>query len=155
MAHMKSILVPAAALIVVGGAATAIMLTKQPEPNTSVDSAKTADPGKSQDQVKEYSPTDIVKQLSQYNNQRLTLKGSINQLPSKEYYVVGEGNPPGAIKLDFSKSRLDPTKYSNTSEDVKYTGGKPPTLKGSFSVTGKLARPATSGPYVLIVESIK
>jgi uncharacterized protein YdeI (BOF family) len=101
------------------------------------------------------NPTDVVPQLSSLNNQSVTLKGRIQQYTATDYYIVGDGKQPGAIKLDFSKSKVNAADYANpTITNDPQTTGKI-AAKGPVTVTGKITQPTASGQYVLVVQSVK
>lgn len=119
------------------------------------------------------NPTDVIKQPAPYVNTIVSVKGNLVHSSTGDYFVVGpEKTAPGAVKLDFSKSKLDPSKYVNEVGSGKATttavpapadNSKQPqatpsakiTIKGPFTVSGTLTQNATSHAIVLIVDSVK
>jgi hypothetical protein len=103
------------------------------------------------------NPTDVVKQLDTYTNKRIALKGTINEV-EKKFYVVGDGQPSGAVRLDFSKTSVNPSQYANVA-DTTLAGNEKSTIKGPATVIGTLVKTSQPGdktpPYSLVVSSIK
>ncbi len=113
------------------------------------------------------TPTDVLKQASQYSGKVISVKGSV--VHSKlGYYIAGqEKKNPGAILLDFDKSKVNPTSYANEAgkpQAAALDTSKPSTptsasnkvaAKGLFTITGRLVQNPTSHAIVLVVESVK
>lgn len=85
--------------------------------------------------------SDNLKQLSQYNNKIVTIKGSVVRI-GNSYYVAGTGKNPAVQQLDFSQIKASPDSY---------VFGKQTT----YTISGKLTRSTPKTPYVLQVQSIK
>jgi hypothetical protein len=91
---------------------------------------------------------DLVKNSQQEAGQDVTVTGTIVKADTT-YYVVGQGKSPVALKLDFSKTSLDPNNYvAPAATDT----GKPVTSK-QYTVTGTLS--AVDKNSFLLVKSVK
>jgi hypothetical protein len=139
-------------ILIVIGAVVIVITDKNPKDSITITKkTTTANP---QSPAITASPNDVAKQLGQHNGKVIALKGQIYQI-SGVYYVVGAGKTPSAVKLDFSKSNVDPVQYANVPPGgQKAPEGKTVTTKGDFTVTGQVSLPKGSGP-VLVVTSIK
>ncbi|HVE80746.1 MAG TPA: hypothetical protein VNA68_01220 [Candidatus Dormibacteraeota bacterium] len=134
-----------AAVLIVGAAGAAVWLNQ---------SSKTAP--KASTAVAVPSATEVVKNLQKYVGKTISLKGNIVQ-QQNDYFVVGlEKDSPGAIKLDFSQSKIDPLQYANViPKDQKESDvAKQPVPKGPFTVKGRLVQDVPNSAPRLIVESI-
>jgi hypothetical protein len=153
MTHSKQklVIVGLAAVCLIGAGAVLI--------NASQSSSKTNPttkqaPAKAQAPTTVYSPTDIVKDLGKYEEKTIAVKGMIQEIEANSFFVVGQEASPGAIKLDFSQSNLEPKNYANLLQK-NHTTEKSPATKGPFTVTGKATRATKGGPIILLVQSIK
>lgn len=104
-----------------------------------------------------YSPTAefLRTKLTGYVGKDIGLKGSVIQI-NKAYYVVSSGKDSGLVKLDFSKTRIDPKKYadptSKTLGKVK-EGQTAYSGKGPYTVTGTVKAVAGQSLFI-VVKSI-
>lgn len=162
-------LIALGAIVLATNGATAVLITRN---NSSGQPTTT----KSRDASSTVSATTILKHPSEYANMDILVQGSIIK-SADSYFIVGnEKKTPGAIKLDFSKTKLDPKNYVASSDAQQDQTPKPadptlpapaapaaptpnknqvPTGKNGYTVRGRLAQPDPSRPQVLVVESIK
>jgi hypothetical protein len=94
------------------------------------------------------APADLVKNSQKEAGKDVTVTGTIVKSDTT-YYVVGQGKSPVALKLDFSKTSLDPNNYvAPAATDT----GKPVTAK-QYTVSGTLS--AVDKNSFLLVKSVK
>lgn len=128
-------------------------------------------------QSKIKKPGEIAKEPTKYINKDVIITGRLLQDGPSNYIIVDEGvKSSAAITLDFSKTTIDPKKYTNApsspptestptlttlpSEDKSAEGDKlaeeaeqPKIPKGVIVVKGKLTQNKANTPLVLIVTS--
>lgn len=157
MARSKSskIILVLVVVIVLGaaaGIAAAIFHKKDSDKNTPVQTTSSQTP------VKSNNPKVVLSSIKSYTGQNVTLDGVISKVQN-DYYLVGlDKDKPGAIKLDLSKTSVDPTKYiAQTAQSTAPTspGQKVKVVQPTVSVTGKVYQKNTSSQPTLIVTSIK
>jgi hypothetical protein len=134
------------------GAGTVLIRTNQSSNKTNPTTKQSS--VKAQTPATVYSPTDVVKDLGKYEGKTIAVRGMIQEIEANSFFVVGQEATPGAIKLDFGQSNLDPKNYANLLQKNRTTE-KSPATKGPFTVTGKAARATKGGPIILLVQSIK
>ena len=115
MNKKRPLLVVSVLLIVMAGLAIAFYGNRSSTINEPAQKTATVQ-GNSNE--KAYGPTDIIKNLSEYENKVITVQGTINQFENKDYYIVGGGKPPGAIRLTFP-SKINTDSYANKVQDPK------------------------------------
>jgi uncharacterized protein YdeI (BOF family) len=120
------------------------------------------------------SPAAVIKDVSSYSGKQVTLQGILISVTDTKTYLLADNNTksPGAIKLDFSKSGIDPAKLvtntattsaptappasaGSSAQPVSSPGGTANGNKSSaksVTVTGTVTTEA-SGQPVLIVKS--
>ena len=95
-------------------------------------------------------PALIVKDFKKYNGQEVAVKGKVVKTENKDFYLVGQEAKPSAIKLDFSKTNIDP----KTLVDLPTSEKEHFVAKPLVTVTGKINTPQ-KGPASIIVSSVK
>ncbi len=97
------------------------------------------------------SPHAISIAPQKYVDKEVKIRGLIVETAPGQYSAVSQDpNEPLGLKLDFSKSGVDPNKYANTSKDTK--------LKDPVTVVGKLNQTKTDNSYItftFIVKSVQ
>lgn len=105
--------------------------------------------------------TTVLTQPEKYLDKEVTVRGTIYKLDQNEYYLVEQvkkpsKDTPNSIKLDLSKTKIDPSQYANAgSTTKKKNDAKAPEIKPAVTVTGKIISTQTAGRFVLVVSSIK
>jgi hypothetical protein len=114
------------------------------------------DPASQQAAIKATSGFDILKDIEGNSGKKATLSGRIYKVQAD--YFLSEANvpKPSGIKLNFSKSKIDPAQYSNQADTTPNENNESvPQLKGPYKVSGTLQRDKTSGAPYLVIDSIK
>ncbi len=165
-----------AVLVVACIAAGVVLARKHHDDKETGATAKTRQPAVAQ------SPTVLLKSFQNYIGKEVSLKGLIVPSDASTYYIIGqETKSPGGIKLDFSKTSIDPKKYADiptqtataptvptTSQAAKtppatVTASKSspsaktpaiPKPKGAVTVTGTLTQDKSTSQPILVVKSI-
>lgn len=143
------IVAPLVALLIIAGGLTAFLLTQDPDDKPAPKTSSKQEPKS----TGTYVPEDVLQKSAEYKDRIISLKGQAYRI-NKEFFVVGSSATPAAVRLDFSKTSLDPLDYATISEETK-TPGEAYVAKDSFTFTGKYTQTQTNGPFVLVVSSVK
>ncbi len=103
------------------------------------------------------SPSTIATQPQTYADKDIKVRGRIVESGTNQYSIVGqEVDKPLGLRLDFSKSNVDPKTYTSPAIGTKVDGNKPPMLD-PVTVSGKLVKAEANGftTYSLVVTSVE
>lgn len=136
--------------------ALAVILVRKPGSKTSSTASVSS---KSSSATIILDPTAVVRQTALYQNKTISLRGRIAQA-GPDYYIVGKvtsnGQPPGAVKLDFSKTKRNPKQYiaGNTTVNEPSRGvvKSSPQNAATVIVTGEL-QSSKATQLILVVGS--
>lgn len=94
------------------------------------------------------SPFAVASDPLAYKDKPLKLRGLVAESSSGQYSLASQKtDEPLGIRLDFSKSKIDPVQYANTSKKT----ANPVTVTGTLAET---KNPAGNFIYVVTVESV-
>lgn len=97
-----------------------------------------------------YDPATILKNASTYMGKTVSITGKLGKGSSlSTYYLIGTGSKPTGIRLDFSKSGIDPNKFFvSSSKSVK------PAAAGLLTFKGTLSQDKSGIPYLLVISAV-
>jgi hypothetical protein len=104
-------------LLLVGTNALTYTLASSNEPESSTKASVTSEKKLNYNTVEE-----LLNNVAQLFGKEVTVTGKVVQTQS-EYYLVGTAKPPSAIKLDFSKSGIDPNTLVNSKQNSQKVAG--------------------------------
>lgn len=153
----KKVILPLIILLVIAGGA-AVLATKDKEASQT-ESANNTEAQK-QTEVQLYNATEVLADINTYKDKEISLRGSVVHIEGEDYYLAGGGevdpNKPSAIKLDFSKTDIDPSQYANlgSREKGKPSDAEAVEIKPPVTVTGKLLQDDPEAEPYLEVTSV-
>lgn len=158
----KKVILPLVVLLIVAGAGAVFAFKdKGSDQNESTNNNNVGTKPPTQTEAKLYTTTEVLADVNTYKDQIISLRGSIVHIEGEDYYLAGAGaevdpNKPSALKLDFSKTDIDPSQYANLGSREK---GEPSDaaateIKPPVTVTGKLTQSDPEAEPYLEVTSV-
>jgi hypothetical protein len=148
----KQKIAPLVLLLVIAGIAIVVALVvykpnkKENKPTSSTTTQAAIPP---------ISPTAVAKDVAKYKGKHIAVQGTVYQLPDKQYILISSDQPPSAVRLDFSKTKIDPSQYANQANTSHKVDTRLEDPHGQVIVTGTFTQGTTKNPYYLLVESVK
>lgn len=102
------------------------------------------------------SPSSVVLEPHKYADKQIKVRGQVIGSGQDQYAIIGqEADKPVGLRLDFSKSNVDPKPYAATAPGTKVESDKAPAIE-PVTVTGTLQKSEANGilTYTFFVQSI-